>query len=515
MARSHGLAVRDCRAALAVDGTQTKLYVRGAKALVFGGDCGAATALLKAGLEAAPAADAGALRRELAGIDALQERLRAAAAAVERGAFADALAAVEAALALADPSNVRSAASPASSSRLLAADLGNVCAKWKLLRAECLIGLLELAEASKVVSNQVLSYDSTNSEALALRAHILYLNDSHPIPNVLQFCTQALTFDPDNKRARTLLKKIKALEAVKKEGNDAYGQQNWDLAELTYSKWLDEVDDLGGVVRCKVLSNRAMVRSKTGRHAECISDCTTAISLLTTLCFPKNLNSPESASEPSNGDLANSLQSALFVKLHLRRADSYLKQEEYTEAVRDYQVCSEIKPDDREIAAALQNVKKAERAAKRKDYYKILGVDRGADENAIKKAYRKMALIYHPDKQASLPEEERATSDAKFKEISEAYSVLSDPQKKHMFDSGMDIDGSSASAGAGGNPFGGFGGHGGVDMEDIMRMFGGAQGGGFPGGGFQQQRGYGQRGHSHSHGHGGHGHGGFGGFSFE
>jgi len=63
-----------------------------------------------------------------------------------------------------------------------------------------------------------------------------------------------------------------------------------------------------------------------------------------------------------------------------------------------------------------------------KDYYKILGVDKAATEDDIKKAYRKMALKYHPDKNKSSGAEE------KFKEIAEAYDVLSDPEKRKIYD---------------------------------------------------------------------------------
>jgi DnaJ-class molecular chaperone len=63
-----------------------------------------------------------------------------------------------------------------------------------------------------------------------------------------------------------------------------------------------------------------------------------------------------------------------------------------------------------------------------KDYYKILGLVRGANEDDIKKAYRKMALKYHPDKNKAAGAEE------KFKEIAEAYEVLSDKRKREIYD---------------------------------------------------------------------------------
>ncbi|KAJ3340699.1 hypothetical protein HDU83_006935 [Entophlyctis luteolus] len=484
MLRNHALAVRDCRASLALDPAQLKVRLRLAKALVFLGELSSAATALK---ESPDPLDS-AVVKLISEITQMETLVAAATKSLEEATVsfpvleapaAKALDAIERAIVLADPSNALLKQSPASPSKLVSADLGNISHKWLLLRAECLIALLDMAEAAKTVSNHVLGSDATNSEALTLRATILYMNDSHPLPHVLQILGNSLAYDPDNNRARLFLKKVKALEAVKKEGNDAYAAANWDLAETKYSQWLDD-DNIGGVTRVKILSNRAMVRSKVAKHAKCISDCKVALDLLTRLSFPR---SASSASEPSNSDIAASVQSSLFLKLHLRRADSLLKQENYEEAVRDYQVASEIKPQDREIANALARAKKAEKTAKRKDYYKILGIDRSADEGAIKKAYRKLALQYHPDKQASLPEEERASCDSKFKEISEAYSVLSDPRKKEMFDSGMDVDGSSASAGQGG--FGGnpFGGGGGENMEDILRMFMGAQ----------QQRGFGGR----------------------
>ncbi len=100
-----------------------------------------------------------------------------------------------------------------------------------------------------------------------------------------------------------------------------------------------------------------------------------------------------------------------------------------------------------------------------KDYYKILGVEKGASKEDIKKAFRKMAHEHHPDKQGG--------SDAKFKEASEAYSVLSDDVKRRQYDTF-----GQAGAGFGGGPGGGFQGGQGFNGFDFSQ-FTGANGQGF------------------------------------
>lgn len=66
----------------------------------------------------------------------------------------------------------------------------------------------------------------------------------------------------------------------------------------------------------------------------------------------------------------------------------------------------------------------------KKDYYELLGLDKSASEAEIKKAFRKAAMKYHPDRMAKADEKEKKEAEEKFKELNEAYQVLSDPEKK-------------------------------------------------------------------------------------
>lgn len=119
--------------------------------------------------------------------------------------------------------------------------------------------------------------------------------------------------------------------------------------------------------------------------------------------------------------------------------------------------------------------------AGKRDYYEVLGVERGADGQTIKKAYRKLAKKYHPDTNAGNTQAEQ-----KFKEITEAYGILSDPEKRKLYDrfGHAAFDGSGQGSGSGGGSgdsrsgygFSGFGNNGGYreyhfeggDMDDIF-----------------------------------------------
>ena len=102
------------------------------------------------------------------------------------------------------------------------------------------------------------------------------------------------------------------------------------------------------------------------------------------------------------------------------------------------------------------------------EYYEILGLEKSCSESEIKKAYRKLAMKYHPDKS---PEDKKDEYTEKFKEITEAYEVLSNKQKKSMYDKfGKDAVNGAAGNMSGANPF-----------DIFNEMFGSGGMGGIPG----------------------------------
>ncbi|KAK7080726.1 DnaJ subfamily C member 7 [Halocaridina rubra] len=264
-----------------------------------------------------------------------------------------------------------------------------------------------------------------------------------------------LRLAPDHQKARDIYKKAKHLKVKKEEGNEAFKRGNFQEAFNLYTDAL-AIDPLNKHTNAKLYFNRATVGSKLSKLEEAIDDCTAAINL-------------------DEG----------YVKAYLRRAKCYQSLEKHEEAVRDYEKVTRL-DRNQEHKRLLQDAKIQLKRSKRKDYYKILGVGKNASDDEIKKSYRKMALVHHPDRHANASDQDKREHEIKFKEIGEAYSVLTDTKKRAMYDRGQDIN----------DPDGGFGHEGDIDPSQIFQAFFGGHGGhgfgghasfqqgGFPGGGF-------------------------------
>merc|ERR1712226_1721851 len=129
-----------------------------------------------------------------------------------------------------------------------------------------------------------------------------------------------------------------------------------------------------------------------------------------------------------------------YIKALLRRANSCMETELFSEAVRDYEKVLKADRGNMEYRHLLHKAKMELKKSLRKDYYKILSVDKNVNIEDIKRAYRKRAMIHHPDRHSGATDTEKKDHEHKFKELVEAYTILSDEKKRRLYDSGEDIE---------------------------------------------------------------------------
>ena len=319
--------------------------------------------------------------------------------------------------------------------------------KWKLMRGEAYLkmGTVNSLGDAQNVAMGLLRANNADPEALVLRGRALYAQGENE--KAMQHFRQALSCDPDYKDAVKYLRMVQKLDRMKEEGNTHFKSGRYQQALDVYTSAL-EVDPGNKGTNSKILNNRAMSYSKLRKWQPAIQDCDKAIAL-----------------DPS------------YTKARKTRAKALGEGGDWDEAVRAYKQIQEQHPDEPGIGKDVRHAEMELKKSKRKDYYKILGVEKEASEREIKQAYRKMAVVHHPDKNPDDPEAE-----GRFKDIQEAHECLSDAQKRERYDSGVDLmEPGEGFGGMGGFPGGGFGGGGmQIDPEMLFNMMngGGSRGGG-------------------------------------
>lgn len=207
---------------------------------------------------------------------------------------------------------------------------------------------------------------------------------------------------------QALLEKINEVDRGKQEGNDAFAHRAFDAAVKHYTTSILKAYDNKRILRI-LFSNRAAANKELGKYQECIDDCTKSLE-----------NDP------------------FFWKAYSRRARCHLELHDAFAAVDDFKkaIENDKKSEDPGLRKELQDAENrlAQEEKREKDYYYQLGVGKNATDKEIKLKFRELSLKWHPDKCIGKTEIEKDRAEVRFKRINEAYSVLSDPQRRRDHD---------------------------------------------------------------------------------
>jgi DnaJ family protein C protein 3 len=274
---------------------------------------------------------------------------------------------------------------------------------------------------------RVIKMEPDNIEALEMRGWSYYwLGDIDMASNHFK---EVLKFDPEHKNCKEGYKKTRGLSKKIKQGEELY--QSRRISEAI-EKWEEAArSEPNHVAFSQPLWQKVSeAHHATGRWAEAI------------------------AAAQESLRLADTKEVQLIV------GDAYMRMEKFEEAVQAFNKALQHEQNSNHIRQKLNQAQVALKQSKQKNYYKILGIRRDADTKAIKKAYRELALKWHPDKWQT--EEEKEAAEEQFQQVAEANEVLSDPELRQKYDRGEDVFPNQGNDGAGHygrrggfNPFGG------------------------------------------------------------
>lgn len=312
------------------------------------------------------------------------------------------------------------------------------CLKAKLLKVRLLVATKDYSKAISE-SGYILKEDEDNLEVLLLRGRAYYYLADHDIAT--RHYQKGLRLDPEHVELKKAYFGLKNLLKKTKSAEDNASKSKLRLAVEEYKAAL-ALDPNHTAHNIHLHLGLCKVYVKLGRGKDAVTSCTEVLEI--------------------DRDLVEAL---------VQRGEAKLLVEDWEGAVADLKSAAEMSPQDRSIREALMRAEKLLKLSQRKDWYKILGISKTASMSEIKKAYKKLALQWHPDKNVDNREE----AEAQFREIAAAYEILGDDDKRTRYDRGEDVDDNGMGMGEGGfNPFGGGGQQFTFHFED----------GGFPGGGF-------------------------------
>lgn len=313
-----------------------------------------------------------------------------------------------------------------------ALSLRQLRSRCRFARGEIQEGVSDLAHVLQIHPGQVEPH-------LQMSSMLFYsLGDTERGVAQIKKCLHS---DPDSKPCKALFRQEKSINKSAEKITKLMESRQFNSA----SKLLVGTGDESGLLK-ELEENVTALKADGSIHANAPNELYARFVEKTCECYRETKSTNKAAKYcPEALQLVpNSLHGLLF------QAEQQLDAENYDAAIGTLNSAKEHHPGANIVQQKLQEAQVALKRSKQKDYYKVLGVSKDADERDIKKAYRKMTKIYHPDKiQAQGVSKDEA--EKKMAQINEAYEVLSDPELKARFDRGEDPN--DPMANQGGNPF--------------------------------------------------------------
>nr|CAG8484394.1 11888_t:CDS:2 [Entrophospora candida]CAG8485172.1 9931_t:CDS:2 [Entrophospora candida] len=323
----------------------------------------------------------------------------------------------------------------------LALDISPKSYKSRLLRSECYLANGEVEQGVRDLTyvSKIKSLDLNHFVKLA-KLYFFSLYNPEQADKAIKDCLRS---DPENATCKSLRKKTRNL---KKEIDRVAGDIDGKRFTLAIKKLFGSYVESNKNKNDQNKQNRRQATNdnkSTGLIKEIKDEIQNAKEILVKNELLKQLYEWTCISYSELKDTKNTLEwcseTLKFdennTEALINRGEAYIKEEEYDAAMEDFKKAHDIKPDNR-ATQGFQKANKLKKMAKKKDYYKILGVPRSASTRDIKKAYRKLAQQWHPDKykgDLTLQQVE-----AKMSSINEAYEVLSNDQLRERYDNGED-----------------------------------------------------------------------------
>lgn len=284
------------------------------------------------------------------------------------------------------------------------------CLEIKLIAFESMINLFNIDSAFQFYKTYFTEIEKQN-ETIQFLLSLAYYTDGK-YEKSKQILVNLLNKSNDDsliEKTKNLSEKLEKIQTEKDTANNCYIKNDFDGAINIYTNLLS-MDTNNKLFNALILSNRALCYYKKNEYFSALHDINASIKL-----------------------------NNKYWKSYQRRANINIKLKYVEQVKEDLRKVLELDPTNRDAYVMLNDIQREEKKAKRKDLYSVLELNKNASSDEIRRAFKRLAIKWHPDKN-SFNDEQKQYAEKMFKDINEAYNTLIDERKRNIYDNGGNPD---------------------------------------------------------------------------